>query len=68
MTVRIIDNRTHKTSFCDAVIELDDIELEDYSIIDDFESEEVERVLAIASSIKSDVSVYIYDLNSKPLK
>lgn len=68
MIKNIIDNRNYKIGPCDAVIELDGIELEDYSILHDFESEEVDYILDIANNIKSDVSVFIYDLNSKPLK
>lgn len=67
----VIDNRIFKTgTHCDAVVEVyTSLQLsEDQKIIRGFESEEIEYIFQFAQNLKIQVIVYLYDLNSKPLK
>ena len=71
MIVKVVDNRYYKnTKQCDAVLEIfTKLNLsEENRIIKGFESEEIEYILNFANNLKMKVIVYLYDLNSKPLK
>lgn len=71
MLNKVIDNRTdYSTKICDAVIELnssDDLSYEE-KIIAGFQAEPVDYILGVAARFGKTVDVYLYDLNSKPLK
>ena len=67
----VVDNRVFKNgNHCDAVIEIfTSLNLsEEHKIIKGFESEEIDYIFKFAQSLKIEVIVYLYDLNSKPLK
>jgi len=71
MIKKIIDHRSYnKTARCDAVIEVySNLKLsEEHRIIRGFESYEINYILDYAHKLKIEVIVYLYDLNSKPLK
>jgi hypothetical protein len=71
MIKKIIDHRNYnKTLKCDAVLEIySNLKLsEEHRIIKGFESEEVDYILDYAHKLKIEIIVYLYDLNSKPLK
>jgi hypothetical protein len=70
MAIRIIDNRTtYKTEKCDAVIEQEKSHNDSASfIIKGFESQEIQIVIDYAKRLKEDTVIYLYDINSKPLK
>ncbi len=71
MIKKIVDNRLLKpTKLCDAVVEIDtNLNLpENKRIIRYFQAYDVQDVLLISNSLNEGVIVYIYDLNSKPLK
>jgi len=70
MIKKVIDHRTLKSSKCDAVLEIfTSLNLsEDNRVIKGFESEEIEYILHFAHKLNMMVIVYLYDLNSKPLK
>jgi hypothetical protein len=71
MIKQIVDHRYYpKTSLCDAVLEIcTNLSLsEEDRIIKGFESEEIDYILRYAQNLSKNVIVYIYDLNSKPLK
>lgn len=71
MIKKIIDHRHYnRTARCDAVLEVySNLKLpEEHRIIKGFESEEIEYILDYANKLKIEVIVYLYDLNSKPLK
>ena len=71
MIKKIVDHRYYpKTSLCDAVLEIStNLNLsEEDRIIKGFESEELDYILRYAQDLSKLVIVYIYDLNSKPLK
>ena len=71
MIKKIVDHRCYpQTSLCDAVLEIStSLNLsEEDRIIKGFESEELDYILRYAQSLSKVVIVYIYDLNSKPLK
>lgn len=69
MDIRIVDNRTYKTEKCDAVVEQDRGSLQSgCHIIKGFESQEISDILDYAKNINIAVVVYLYDLDSKPLK
>jgi len=71
MIKKIVDHRSYpKTALCDAVLEIStNLNLsEEDRIIKGFESEELDYILRYAQDISKAVIVYIYDLNSKPLK
>lgn len=71
MIKKIIDHRYYpKTPLCDAVLEISsNLMLSDEDrIIKGFESEELDYILQYAQDLPKLVVVYIYDLNSKPLK
>ena len=67
----MIDNRGNfKSDICDAVIEISSsiILNEEDRIVKGFEAESVEYIFSYAQKYKEPVIVYLYDLNSKPLK
>jgi len=69
--MRVVDHRHFKgTKQCDAVLEIfTSLNLsEENRIIKGFESEDIEYILDFANHLKMKVIVYLYDLNSKPLK
>lgn len=71
MIKKIVDHRHYsKTSLCDAVLEISTnlILSEEDRIIKGFESEELDYILRYAQDLPEIIIVYIYDLNSKPLK
>lgn len=71
MIKKIVDHRHYsKTSLCDAVLEIStNLTLsEEDRIIKGFESEELDYILRYAQNLPKMIVVYIYDLNSKPLK
>lgn len=71
MIKKIVDNRLlAPTKLCDAVVEIHtNLNLpEEKRIVRYFESYEVDEVLLYSNSINEGVIVFIYDLNSKPLK
>lgn len=71
MIKKIVDHRHYsKTSLCDAVLEIStNLNLkEEDRIIKGFESEELDYILRYAQNLPKMIVVYIYDLNSKPLK
>lgn len=71
MIKKVVDNRgSFKSDICDAVIEIfSSINLnEEDRIIRGFESESIEYIFSYAQRQKEQVLVYLYDLNSKPLK
>lgn len=71
MIKKIVDNRLLKpTKLCDAVVEIDtNLNLPEHKrIIRYFQAYDVQDVLLISNSLNEGVIVYIYDLNSKPLK
>lgn len=70
MIKKVIDHRIFRTSKCDAVLEIfTNLNLsEENRIIKGFESEEIDYILQFADHLKMPVIVYLYDLNSKPLK
>ena len=71
MIKKIIDHRSHnRTARCDAVLEVhSNLKLsEEHRIVKGFESEEIDYILDYAHNLKIEVIVYLYDLNSKPLK
>lgn len=71
MIKKVVDNRVYgRTAQCDAVIErYSALNLpEEQLIIRGFESEYIDYILNYANNLKIEVIVYIYDLNSKPLK
>jgi hypothetical protein len=71
MIKRVIDHRTYSpTKQCDAVLEIfTNLNLSEESrVIKGFESEDIEYILQFAQNLKMIVVVYLYDLNSKPLK
>jgi hypothetical protein len=71
MIKKVIDHRFYKnTKQCDAVLEIfSNLKLsEEHRIIKGFESENIEYILDYAEKLKYYVIVYLYDLNSKPLK
>jgi len=71
MLNKVIDNRTdYSIKICDAVIELDYSDNLSYEekIVAGFQAEQVDYILGVAARLKKRVNVYLYDLNSKPLK
>lgn len=71
MIMKVIDHRNYKnTKQCDAVLEIfTTLNLsEENRVIKGFESEDIEYILNFANNLKMKVIVYLYDLNSKPLK
>lgn len=69
--MKVIDHRNYKnTKQCDAVLEIfTTLNLsEENRVIKGFESEDIEYILNFANNLKMKVIVYLYDLNSKPLK
>lgn len=71
MIKKVIDHRLYKkTKQCDAVVEIfSNLNLsEEQRIIRGFESQDIDYILEYAEKLKYYVIVYIYDLNSKPLK
>jgi uncharacterized linocin/CFP29 family protein len=71
MIKRVIDNRKFRAGTrCDAVVEVfTNLNLsEDHKVIRGFESEEIDYILQFSQNLKIQVIVYLYDLNSKPLK
>jgi hypothetical protein len=71
MIKKVVDNRgSFKSDICDAVIEISSsINLiEEDRIIKGFEAESIEYIFSYAQKKKEQVIVYLYDLNSKPLK
>ncbi len=71
MIKKIVDNRVLKpTKLCDAVVEIDTtLRLpENKRILRYFQAYDIQEVLLISNSLIESVIVYIYDLNSKPLK
>jgi len=71
MLNKVIDNRTdYSIKICDAVIELDSSDNLSYEekIVAGFQAEQVDYILGVAARLKKMVNVYLYDLNSKPLK
>lgn len=71
MLNQVIDNRTdYSIKICDAVIELDSSDNLSYEekIVAGFQAEQVDYILGVAARLKKMVNVYLYDLNSKPLK
>jgi hypothetical protein len=71
MIKRVIDHRSFKGGRqCDAVLEIfTTLDLsEENRVIKGFESEDIDYILQFAQSLKMLVIIYLYDLNSKPLK
>lgn len=71
MLNKVIDNRTdYSTKTCDAVIELDSPDSLSYEkrIVAGFQAEPIGYILGVAARLNAMVNVYLYDLNSKPLK
>lgn len=71
MIKRVIDHRSLKGGRqCDAVLEIfTTLDLSEESrVIKGFESEDIDYILQFAQSLKMLVIIYLYDLNSKPLK
>jgi hypothetical protein len=71
MIKKVIDHRLYSsTAQCDAVIEIfSKLNLsEEQRIIKGFESENIDYILNYAEQLNYYVIVYLYDLNSKPLK
>jgi hypothetical protein len=71
MIKKVVDHRHFKNGRqCDAVLEIfTTLDLsEENRVIKGFESEDIEYILQFAQSLKMQVIVYLYDLNSKPLK
>jgi hypothetical protein len=71
MIKKVIDHRFYRnTARCDAVLEIfSNLKLsEEHRIIKGFESEDIDYILDYAEKLKYYVIVYLYDLNSKPLK
>jgi hypothetical protein len=71
MIKKVIDNRGNfKSDICDAVIEISSsiILNEEDRVVKGFEAESVEYIFSYAQKYKEPVIVYLYDLNSKPLK
>jgi hypothetical protein len=67
MNIKIIDNRTgHITSKCDAVIE--EVTENTVEVIKGFVSQDIISVLDYAMFLNKKVIIYLYDVNSKPLK
>ncbi len=69
MIKKVIDNRVlSPTRLCDAVVELDTRLNLTNKVIEYFQAYDLDQILLMANNLKEDVIVYIYDLNSKPLK
>lgn len=71
MVNKVVDHRTdYITKTCDAVIELDSSDDLSYEgrIVTGFQSESVDYILSVAARLEDFVNVFLYDLNSKPLK
>jgi len=71
MIKKVIDNRFYRnTAKCDAVVEIfSNLKLsEEHKIIRGFEAQDIDYILDYAENLKYYVIVYLYDLNSKPLK
>jgi hypothetical protein len=71
MIMKVVDHRKYKnTKQCDAVLEIfTTLNLsEENRVIKGFESEDIDYILNFANNLKMKVIVYLYDLNSKPLK
>ena len=69
MNIHLVDHRTtYKTEKCDAVIEKQNSSDLIDPVIKGFESQEISVVLGFAKDLRESVVVYLYDINSKPLK
>jgi len=71
MIKKVVDHRFFKKmARCDAVIEVySNLNLsEEQRVIRGFESEDIDYILNYAQNLNTEVVVYLYDLNSKPLK
>ena len=73
MIKNIIDNRHYKnTAKCDALVfeasESGDYTFDESDIVAYYQAIDIDELIKICISAKTEVVVVIYDLNSKPLK
>lgn len=71
MVNKVVDHRTDLSiKICDAVLELASLEPMSYErkIVTGFQAEPVAYIMSAADKLYETVNVYLYDLNSKPLK